>query len=467
MNKNVNKKLSFIIFCIVLCFVILIIYLFKNDNVNKNKDIATTNNYIAYIKINPLIKLEYSQTCNEIGCSDPIVIKFDLINDDSKDIYKDIDLIGSNNNLFNVLSLIVNTAEDNNIEFENVEIYSNWNNLENYVGNYDNIAWSYTINIREKENLDQIENSLKLDKDLFTVEFDTNGGSLINSLTVEKGNLVKSPVNPTKAGYNFVEWQLDGKKYNFDIILESNIKLVAVWKKIENINDNKNIIISDKETDNNEDVNNDVLPDNGGLGDYFEDYCSIDFDSQDCLDQHGYFKNGDSYYYDEKELWSTNVISLKKCYDEVSCANTFGVTIYKYNKNNINLVPTSHKKLIFNSYLKTMFDDVKKDYNIVIKYNYVQQLDDYMTKLNGILKKYEEYKTQGIIENDDSILPENLQVKGNECNSVVCFTGYYSTINTVKGEISWTKDSLEDAKSDEKNVTNALNSVQELYNLFN
>ena len=83
------------------------------------------------------------------------------------------------------------------------------------------------------------------------------------------------------------------------------------------------------------------------------------------------------------------------------------------------------------------------------------------------MKKYEEYKIQGIIENDDSILPENLQEKGNECNRAVCFTGYYSTINAVKGEISWTEDSLKDAKSDEKNATDALNSAKELYNLFN
>ena len=46
--------------------------------------------------------------------------KFDLVNEDAKDIYKDIDLIGTNNNLFNVLSLIVDTAKDNNLEFEPV-----------------------------------------------------------------------------------------------------------------------------------------------------------------------------------------------------------------------------------------------------------------------------------------------------------------------------------------------------------
>lgn len=469
MFKNVNKKLICII-GLALIFLIILFFLFRNEKVDNNKNIQITNSYVAYVKINPLIKIEYTQTCDKSGCSDPIVVKFDLVNDDAKDIYKDIDLIGTNNNLFNVLSLIVDTAKDNNLEFDNVEIYSNWNNLENYVSNNDNITWSYIINIRDKENLDEIESSLKQDKELFTVEFDTNGGIAINSLTVEKGGLVKIPDNPTRDGYNFVEWQLNGNKYNFDQILDSNIKLIAIWEKIEDTNNDKNNSLTDKNS-NNENVNNnefdDVNPDEGGLGDYFEDYCAIDFDSIDCLDQHGFFQNGDSYYYDEKELWSTKVIGLKKCYDDVSCANTFGVTIYSYNKSNINSVPSSHKKMIYNTYLNYVLENAQDIYNKVLKYDYVEQLENYITKLNGILKKYEEYKIQGIIENDDSILPENLQEKGNECNRAVCFTGYYSTINAVKGEISWTEDSLKDAKSDEKNATDALNSAKELYNLFN
>ena len=469
MFKNVNKKLICII-GLALIFLIILIFLFRNEKVDNNKNIQITNSYVSYVKINPLIKIEYTQTCDKSGCSDPIVVKFDLVNDDAKDIYKDIDLIGTNNNLFNVLSLIVDTAKDNNLEFDNVEIYSNWNNLENYVSNNDNITWSYIINIRDKENLDEIESSLKQDKELFTVEFDTNGGIAINSLTVEKGGLVKIPDNPTRDGYNFVEWQLNGNKYNFDQILESNIKLIAIWEKIEDTNNDINNSLTDKNS-NNENVNNnefdDVNPDEGGLGDYFEDYCAIDFDSIDCLDQHGFFQNGDSYYYDEKELWSTKVIGLKKCYDDVSCANTFGVTIYSYNKSNINSVPSSHKKMIYNTYLNYVLENAQDIYNKVLKYDYVEQLENYITKLNGILKKYEEYKIQGIIENDDSILPENLQEKGNECNRAVCFTGYYSTINAVKGEISWTEDSLKDAKSDEKNATDALYSAKELYNLFN
>lgn len=469
MFKNFNKKLICII-GLALIFLIIIIFLFRNDIFDNNKDIQITNSYVAYVKINPLIKIEYTQTCDKSGCSDPIVVKFDLVNDDAKDIYKDIDLIGTNNNLFNVLSLIVDTAKDNNLEFDNVEIYSNWNNLENYVSNDDNITWSYIINIRDKENLDEIESSLNQDKELFTVEFDTNGGIAINSLTVEKGSLVKIPDNPTRDGYNFVEWQLNGNKYNFDQILESNIKLIAIWEKIEDTNNDINNSSTDKNS-NNENVNNnefdDVIPDEGGLGDYFIDYCEIDFNSEECLDQHGFFQNGDSYYYDEKKLWSTKVIGLKKCYDDVSCANTFGVTIYNYNKDNINSVPSSHKKLIYNSYLNYVLENAQDNYNKVLKYDYVQQLENYITKLNGILKKYEDYKIQGIIENDDSILPENLQEKGNECNRAVCFTGYYSTINSVKGEISWTEDSLKDAKSDEKNATDALNSAKELYNLFN
>lgn len=50
-----------------------------------------------------------------------------------------------------------------------------------------------------------------------------------------------------------------------------------------------------------------------------EDCFIINFDILDCLEQHYYFQNCYSYYYDEKELYSTYVILLKNCCDEESC----------------------------------------------------------------------------------------------------------------------------------------------------
>ena len=66
----------------------------------------------------------------------------------------------------------------------------------------------------------------------YTVIFDTNGGSEVSSKVVSEGSKVTKPSNPTKAGYVFKEWQLDGKTYDFNTPVTKNIKLVAVWEEV-------------------------------------------------------------------------------------------------------------------------------------------------------------------------------------------------------------------------------------------
>ena len=68
MNKITKNKKIFIFIIIGLALIILIasgIFLFIKNNDAKEQNNEITNNYVAYISINPLIKLEYSQTCNE------------------------------------------------------------------------------------------------------------------------------------------------------------------------------------------------------------------------------------------------------------------------------------------------------------------------------------------------------------------------------------------------------------------
>ncbi len=67
--------------------------------------------------------------------------------------------------------------------------------------------------------------------ELFTVRFNSNGGSSVESIEVEKGNKINEPNSPTKDGYSFVSWQLDGKDYDFDNNIEKSITLIAKWEK--------------------------------------------------------------------------------------------------------------------------------------------------------------------------------------------------------------------------------------------
>ena len=68
----------------------------------------------------------------------------------------------------------------------------------------------------------------------YKVTFDANGGTPTpNAQTVKEGKAATAPTAPTKDGYTFVEWQLDGAKYDFNTKVTQDIKLVAVWKKNE------------------------------------------------------------------------------------------------------------------------------------------------------------------------------------------------------------------------------------------
>lgn len=64
----------------------------------------------------------------------------------------------------------------------------------------------------------------------YVVKFNTNGGSQIASQSVSNGGYASKPSNPTKTGYIFVEWQLNGKKFSFSTPITSDITLDAIWQ---------------------------------------------------------------------------------------------------------------------------------------------------------------------------------------------------------------------------------------------
>lgn len=63
----------------------------------------------------------------------------------------------------------------------------------------------------------------------YTVKFNSNGGSVISSQIIEEGNKVIKPINPTRSGYTFQGWILNGSDYDFDSVIKENITLIAKW----------------------------------------------------------------------------------------------------------------------------------------------------------------------------------------------------------------------------------------------
>ena len=63
----------------------------------------------------------------------------------------------------------------------------------------------------------------------YTVKFDSNGGSNVAGQTVVKGNKVTKPANPTRSGYTFIGWTLNGDSYDFNTPVNGDITLQANW----------------------------------------------------------------------------------------------------------------------------------------------------------------------------------------------------------------------------------------------
>lgn len=73
----------------------------------------------------------------------------------------------------------------------------------------------------------------------YTVVFDTDGGSNVDSQTVasDQGWKINKPVDPTKEGYVFKGWYLaDGTEYDFNSIVSGGFTLFAKWEPVESSN---------------------------------------------------------------------------------------------------------------------------------------------------------------------------------------------------------------------------------------
>lgn len=64
----------------------------------------------------------------------------------------------------------------------------------------------------------------------YTVTFDSDGGSNVESKTVNSGSKVSKPSNPTKEGHTFDTWtKEDGSVFDFNTPITSDITLKAKW----------------------------------------------------------------------------------------------------------------------------------------------------------------------------------------------------------------------------------------------
>ena len=67
----------------------------------------------------------------------------------------------------------------------------------------------------------------------YSISFETGTDEIILTQYVEKNSKVVEPKLPVKDGYVFIEWQLNGEKYDFDTEVDEDIILTAKWIKEE------------------------------------------------------------------------------------------------------------------------------------------------------------------------------------------------------------------------------------------
>lgn len=101
---------------------------------------------------------------------------------------------------------------------------------------YEFLGWyvddkKFDFSKKIDKNVKLVAKWKKIESETYTVTFDSNGGTTVASKEVNKNEKVSKPSDPTRSGYTFAGWQLDGKDYDFNSTVSKDITLKAVWVK--------------------------------------------------------------------------------------------------------------------------------------------------------------------------------------------------------------------------------------------
>ena len=104
---------------------------------------------------------------------------------------------------------------------------------------------------------DSNDESIKEEINYYTVTFDSNGGTNIDSVVVKENDVIIEPSSPQKEGYTFEYWELDGKQYDFNTKVTSEIILIAKWQEVEEEqDDNQTTDQNNNQSSGNQTTNN-------------------------------------------------------------------------------------------------------------------------------------------------------------------------------------------------------------------
>ena len=158
--KNKKSIIIIIVLVMIIVSVAIILGIFLRDKfiiiINNEKINKNETNYTDYIDINPLIKLNFKVLCQNNVCNEPIVTDTELINEDAKEIYKN--LVIKDKTLKETIELLTTTVKDNNIAFKEVHIYSNYDNKDYF--NFESVDYEIILDVKEEKELEQVIDEL-------------------------------------------------------------------------------------------------------------------------------------------------------------------------------------------------------------------------------------------------------------------------------------------------------------------
>ena len=201
---NILNKKRFVV-VIVIVLVMLIIggsyYFYKQSETQENKTsnalISISSYGIAQQSINLYKKPDLN---SKVMCQIGIDEEFSIVND--KD-YTD--------SLGNIFTKVIYRGTDNIARIGYVE--------------------KNKIRIINPDDVD--DDIVEPAPNSFSVYFDSDGGTAIESQIINVGDVVIKPQDPKKTGYTFSGWTLNGVGYDFNSVVTSNMTLKASWKPIQ------------------------------------------------------------------------------------------------------------------------------------------------------------------------------------------------------------------------------------------
>ena len=256
MKSFLNNKKAFVLLGLIIIIIILVSFFYFTNKKENQKLVNNEESYVAYIKINPLIKVVFNikDNCEDkFNCQDYTskVTAISLLNEDAKSLYQDLDY--QNKSLEELISSLVSIAKEKNISTSNIDMTTNWPNNKDIISSKLADRNETKFNVVYQADIDE-EELIKNYEKKYTVTFDSDGGSKVKPQNILENESVTKPSNPTKEGYTFLEWQLNGETYDWNSKVNGNITLKAVWQKnseeVNNSSTSKENEMPQKEKDN-------------------------------------------------------------------------------------------------------------------------------------------------------------------------------------------------------------------------